>query len=194
MLQLDSIVNNTERPVKITFKVALLGLLAGLPFTTPSAYAAHPPCSQPQQALKQWQGFANLMIDIETYTYSAPAAMAIRTQAEYERFISYIPTRQLTKKQPAPPSQDPLLAKPRIDFSQHMLLVMFRDDSIVGPINLCGLSYTPTHLKIRVQLPPLGDKELGMARPTDVGSYLAVLVPRFDGEVLFNPETTPSSR
>ena len=57
---------------------------------------------------------------------SGPTEIIIRSQADYEAFLIRIPRNKITKVNPAPPSDDPLLGKPVIDFESHMMLVALR--------------------------------------------------------------------
>lgn len=110
----------------------------------------------------------------------------IRTQADYERFVSALPQRKIQKKRPAPPSDDPLLALPKIDFSQEILIVALRDSMYVHP-ELGPIVAKGDDLEVQVVYPPLGDTVMAAAMH-GVGVYAAVVVPSCPGEVRFSED------
>lgn len=108
----------------------------------------------------------------------------IRDQAAYERFIARIPTHVIQMRQPAPPSRDPLLQKPAIDWDKHMLLVAYRGANMYAQANITRLETVEGELRVTVVLPPLGDTNM-MQSQLGVGTYHAVVVDKFAGEVEF---------
>jgi hypothetical protein len=114
-----------------------------------------------------------------------PPALAavIRSPAEFEAFRSAIPTKRVQKRQPAPPSTDPLLGDPKFDFSTHSLIVVKRPSMYVHPeIERVEARGTGAHVLYR--LPPLGDT-IHAAAVMDMGTYCAVLVPKIEGKVTY---------
>ena len=107
----------------------------------------------------------------------------IRTQKRYDAFRATIPKRVIQMKKPAPPSKDPLLAKPAIDFKKQMLVVAQRPHMHVGP-RLEKVVARPGTVTVHVFLPSL-DTVHKKASVAGIGTYHAVLVPRADGDSVY---------
>ena len=133
--------------------------------------------------LNSWAGL--LSLPAEPGSFTAPPqdelAWVIRDQAAYDQFVGQIPTKRVQKRQPAPPSEDPLLKKPAVDFAKHMLLVVGRDDMYVGP-KIASVSRNDAGLAVVVELPDPGDSAMA-ARVLGMGRYHAVKVERVEGPV-----------
>lgn len=103
----------------------------------------------------------------------------IRSQAEFEAFRRVIPKVKPHKRQPAPASDDPLLSE-TFDFSEEMLVVAGRGDTLSARPELLkverGLKLTFTW---GLPEPP------PEAKPHGWGSYCAVVLPSTDAEVVF---------
>ncbi len=108
------------------------------------------------------------------------AARVIRDAEAMADFVSMIPKKAITMKQPAPASDDPLLKPLSIDFSKQMVVVVFRTDSMYTPAKLENPRVVAGQLTLDVTRPPLGAP---MAEAMGIGTYCAVLVSRVDGEV-----------
>ncbi|MEL6182565.1 MAG: hypothetical protein AAFS10_26650 [Myxococcota bacterium] len=112
----------------------------------------------------------------------------IRDEAGYRSFIQRIPTRVISKTADPPPSNDPLLAKPTIDWSQHMMVVALRSDILdSSDMTLARVSQTDSILTLRVTVPPAGQRAM-MAMPESMGAYMAVVIDRFEGQVIVHME------
>uniref|UniRef100_A0A7S3YG98 Uncharacterized protein n=1 Tax=Lotharella globosa TaxID=91324 RepID=A0A7S3YG98_9EUKA len=95
--------------------------------------------------------------------------LQIKTEDEYKSFVSTIPLNKIQMKQPAPPSDDALLAFPPIDFQNRMLLVVLRFDSMYkAPVitSVCQTrartrryqsGWTPWTTSVTYQHPDIGD-------------------------------------
>ena len=106
-------------------------------------------------------------------------ANAIRDGAAYDALIARLPAHRIQMKQPAPPSDDPLRARPPIDFDRAMLVVVTRGEALAPPI-IARVRAEADRLVVRVIAP----RPPPAARPLDVGGYAAVLVPRAAGPVV----------
>lgn len=107
----------------------------------------------------------------------------IRDQAAYEAFCSRIPEQQLMQVPSPPPSNDPLLQRPPIDWESEMLLVASRSENMhVGCRIMQIVQANDGSLDVRVDLDPIGDTPT-LASVLGVGRYHAVVVPRTAGEV-----------
>ena len=62
---------------------------------------------------------------------SAPL-LVIRDAKAYAKFLDRIPAKQISRTRPAPPNEDPLLDRPKIDFKKHTLLVLTRPFVLFG--------------------------------------------------------------
>jgi hypothetical protein len=114
---------------------------------------------------------------------SPHAGVVIRDQAAYDALIKRIPKKRVTKKRPAPPSSDPLLKQPVIDFEKKMLVVVTRDDMYVGPA-IKRIRKGAGGVIVEVALPDAGNSKM-MARVIGVGTYHAVVVPKAGGKAVF---------
>lgn len=113
----------------------------------------------------------------------------IQNAKEFEAFVSRIPTKRVQKRQPAPPSTDPLLKDPQIDFATHTMLVVERPSMYIGPeIERVEARGEGAHVLYR--LPPLGETVYAAA-VMDMGTYWAVVVPKVQGEVTFEVLPNP---
>jgi len=110
-----------------------------------------------------------------------PELRVIRTQAEYERFVGQIPTRRIQMQQPAPPSDDPWLTRPRLDFRTRMPLVVSTDFIFTDP-KLVSLEREADGLRLVVRPEAPADARQ-QQHPLFVGRYLALEVDRVSGEV-----------
>ena len=104
---------------------------------------------------------------------------AIHSQAEYEEFVERIPKERLQMKHPAPPSQDPLLQKPAIDFLAHTLVAVWSENVHIG----CRIQDTRREgddLKVQVDFDVPPDYR-NYAAPYGYGQYHVLEVPAFPG-------------
>ena len=79
---------------------------------------------------RQWTGRIQLGRRAPDGPWVAPAPQIIRSASDYEAFVERIPRTRITMRQPAPPSDDPLLRKPAVDFTTHVLVVAYRADTM----------------------------------------------------------------
>jgi hypothetical protein len=112
------------------------------------------------------------------------ASRVIREVRAFAELISMIPSHRIQKKQPAPPSDDPLLKKPSIDWSKKMVLVVFRDDSMYVAPKLQNPRVEKGRLVVDHIEPPLGDTAR-LAAAGGIGTYAAIVVDRFEGPIDF---------
>ena len=115
---------------------------------------------------------------------TGPTEMIIKTQADYEAFVAKIPKRTISKTNPAPPSKDPLLQKPPIDFSKHMMLVAVRPDSMYVTPKLESVVADKDTLRVNILDPDLGETKF-LNQMQGIGTYKAVVVPKHKGLVQF---------
>lgn len=113
-----------------------------------------------------------------------PTERIIKTQAEYDAFVAKIPMRTISKTNPSPPSKDPLLKKPPIDFGKHMMLVAIRADSMYVMPKLKSVVAEKNVLFVHILDPNLGETRF-LNQMQGVGTYLAVVVPKHKNPVKF---------
>lgn len=144
-----------------------------------SVVGAEPPAEATVTLHQTWKGRVHLPRGPDL----TPRAehLAVRSPAEFDAFIGSIPTHRIQMKQPAPPSDEPLLKRPAIDFAKHTLLVAVRDDMYVGP-EISAVTRAGAGVVVDVALPDLGDA-VHAARMEGVGTYHAVLVDRVEGDI-----------
>lgn len=115
---------------------------------------------------------------------AAPAGRVILDQTGYQALLAALPERRIQMKQPAPPSDDPLLKRPEIDFTRHMLVVAVRRSMFHGPkISRVSL-LRGRELTVEILLVS-PDGIMPMASRDDVGTYEAVVVPRAEEKAAF---------
>lgn len=203
-----------RRSAHRTLALASLLLLAtpGCADKTPPPNSARPKGAQPRAALaktatkvaakqplkvagaalaiaKSYTGRVRLAMKMPGAKAEASGGQVLRDQASYEAFIKRIPTKRVTKRRPAPPSDDPLLKRPAVDFGKQMVIVFDRDDMYVGP-QIVRVVAKGSGAVVKVVLPDPG-KSAMMARVMDVGTYHAVVVPKVSGEVSFEVTAGP---
>ncbi len=115
---------------------------------------------------------------------TGPTQMIIRTDAEYEAFLRKIPKRTISKTNPAPPSKDPLLKKPPIDFGKHMMLVAVRANSMYVTPQFESAVAGKDGLFVHILDPDLGETRF-LNQMQGIGTYLAVVVPKHKGPIKF---------
>ena len=100
----------------------------------------------------------------------------------YERFLKRIPTKQISRTRPAPLNTDPLLKKPKIDFTKLTLIAVSRP-SMTKPV-IRSVKINENKVNIDVSFP----REFPAAHPVDIGTYTAVLIPKTEGMHLIRIE------
>lgn len=112
--------------------------------------------------------------------------LVIRDEGNFHRFVDDIPKKVMDFVPDPPPSTDPLLMRPPIDFESHMLLVIVvhRHHRFVD-LEIERLELTSRSMKIywRSDEPVSGQKIIN--KVISYGTYYAFVVNRFDGEIEF---------
>jgi hypothetical protein len=119
---------------------------------------------------------------------AAPTARAIRDEAAYDALIATLPTHRIQQRQPAPPSTDPLRARPPIAFDRDMLIVVTRGDTM-DPPTLAAVIDAGDHVLVRYAATPPPPA----ARCYGIGGYAAAQVPRVDGPLVARAPPARSS-
>ena len=101
----------------------------------------------------------------------------VRDDAAYDALLARLPSHRVQMKQPAPASDDPLRARPRVDFATEMLVVVVRTDTLDAP-EVGGVTVDGDRLRVHAAAPTPAPA----ARPANLGGYVALRVPRTDGE------------
>lgn len=120
----------------------------------------------------------------------AREALVVRDRSAFDAFVDRIPEHRLQKRQPAPPSDDPLLDRPPVDFERRTMVVLIRGDTPWGTIEVKSLHREGDRVRVHREHPPLPD-EGPLAQPMGIGTYVALVVDRFDGPLLVDDQTTP---
>lgn len=179
----------TGMTVMMMMTTMALLVLAGL--GAPTA-AADP--DEPAELAPVWRGQVHLPSGPrDPRAYRVPEPRVIRTQEAYEAFVAMIPTLQVTKQNPPPPSTDPLLQKPEIDFGTKMLIVAFRGENMYVEARISKVEQRDGKLVVTIVYPPVGHTAM-LASAYGVGRYHAVLVDKFDGEIVFETIREPEPR
>ena len=128
---------------------------------------------------KTWSG----IIRLQQGTFGGkprtkPSPLTVVQDAKsYTRFLSRIPSKQISRTRPAPPNKDPLLKKPVFDFSKSTLLTIDRP-AMARPV-FKGIIENKKEVVVSVEFP----REFPAARPIDIGTYTAVLIPKTEKPV-----------
>ena len=101
--------------------------------------------------------------------------IVVQDSEGYEKFLKRIPTKQISRTRPAPLNTDPLLKKPKIDFTKLTLIAVSRP-SMTKPI-IRSIKTNENKVNIDVSFP----REFPAAHPVDIGTYTAVLIPKTEG-------------
>ncbi len=157
--------------MRLTFLIALC-------FSVSAGWSqeALPRSSFPNQGLpviERFTGPCKLEVtpDVEA---KAPAPVVIRTQDDFEKFVSLLPSQDIEKSGPTGPTHNPLALNPQIDWSRFMLLVVFDSQTLVFPPNISRVVLSNGKLLAYVEYPDTRDLIEG--KPMSYGAYGAVLV------------------
>ena len=101
--------------------------------------------------------------------------IVVQDSEGYEKFLKRIPTKQISRTRPAPLNTDPLLKKPKIDFTKLTLIAVSRP-SMTKPV-IRSVKINENKVNIDVSFP----REFPAAHPVDIGTYTAVLIPKTEG-------------
>jgi len=109
----------------------------------------------------------------------------IRDEQSFHRFIARIPEKVMDFVPSPPPSNDPLLLRPKIDFGKHMVLVVIsHEPNCFIDLDIVGIEPTSKAMEVHCHYSepgPVMNKAIGY------GAYCAAVTRRFDGEVVFVP-------
>ena len=109
----------------------------------------------------------------------------IRDDQSFHRFIAGIPQKLMIFGPSPPPSNDPLLQRPNIDFDKHMVLVIIsHEPNRFIHLDIVGIELTSNAMEVSCHYSEPGPV---VPKIISVGAYCAVVTRRFDGEVVFLP-------
>ncbi len=98
----------------------------------------------------------------------------VRDAKAYAIVLDLIPRKQISRTRPAPPNDDPLLKRPKVDFAKHILLIASRP-SMTRPV-FREITKEKNEIVVTVNFP----RDQIAARPIHIGTYSAVLIPKTD--------------
>ena len=122
-----------------------------------------------------WEGFWRFEGQKGSWT-------AIRTPGEYDAFVERIPKTRLQKRQPAPPSTDPLLKKPAIDFDRYALVAIWSDNVHID-CKIIGTEREGDDLVVHMAYDAPSEDVRNYAAPLGYGQYHVVRVETFPGQL-----------
>lgn len=112
-------------------------------------------------------------------------SLVISTAGQLHRFIDRIPEKVMDCVPCPGPSADPLLQRPSIDFDIHMVLaIISHDPNRFIEAEIVDVERTPEALRVLCRFPEPGPV---VPKIISYGTYCAVVVGRFEGEVIFVP-------
>jgi hypothetical protein len=116
----------------------------------------------------------------------------IRDEQTFHRFIAYIPDKVMDFVPSPPPSNDPLLQRPKIDFDKYMVLVIIsHEPNCFIDLDIVGIELTSKAMKVLCRYSDPGPV---VPKAISYGAYCAVVTRRFDGDILFVPYPEEPSR
>ncbi len=128
-----------------------------------------------------WHGLCSGIFDEPGGDVRAREPMLIQNQEDFDNLIGCIPTHRIQKRRGnPPPSDDPLLKRPEIDFTKHSMIAVFRMDIMDGDMIFEKITRDGNNLTAEVTWPPPGER-LYAARPITIGGYTAVLIDECNG-------------
>ena len=101
--------------------------------------------------------------------------IVVQDSKGYEKFLKRIPAKQISRTRPASINTDPLLKKPKVDFSKHTLIVVTRP-FMTSPV-IRSIQPKTKRVEVVVHFP----RELPAAHPINIGTYTAILIPKTVG-------------
>jgi hypothetical protein len=119
-----------------------------------------------------YRGVVSLGLDMATMQPKVEdAPVIIDSEAAYEKFVGRIPKTAVSQTSDALASDDPLLAKPAIDFSRKVMIVL-ESPSISGApiVDRVEKHAKKTILRVTTHAPS------GEAQPTHLGGYTAIVI------------------
>lgn len=135
----------------------------------------------------RWRGAISVGGSLPGDEPSALETLTIRDDAAYDAFIARLPARRIQQRQPAPPSTDPLRARPPIDFAHEVLIAVVRPQTLSAVPDV-EVATDRGVLHVRYTLPPRPPE----ARPYGIGVYHAIVVPRPPGAIAFDVVDAPT--
>lgn len=124
---------------------------------------------------ERWEGFWH-------YEGQSGNWLVIRNEEEFERFVERIPPTRVQQKQPAPPSDDPLLQRPPMDW-EHYSLVAIWSHSIYIDCKILSTEREGDDLVLNMAYDAPAEDVSRYAQPLGIGQYCVARVERFPGEV-----------
>lgn len=111
----------------------------------------------------------------------------IKDEQSFHRFIARIPEKVMAFVPSPPPSKDRLLQCPKIDFDNHMVLVIISHElNCFIDLDIVAIELTSKAMKVLCRYSEPGPI---VSKAIDYGAYCAVVIRRFDGEVVFVPSS-----
>ena len=170
------------RPNYLIFMIALLGQSLALNGCATYSNTEDSEIHQPK-AEQHWSGRVYIAEDMGTVLGDGNVHFTVlRNEEDFATFVKRIPTKNIQRRLPAPPSSDPFVQGLKVDFSKHMLLVSFRTDNMYIKAPITGLHRHDGKLTAHIEVPPIGETAM-MASQLDIGTYYALLVPQSPGTI-----------
>jgi len=134
----------------------------------------------PNQGLEIVQRFGGSakMVVSDNLEAKEPPPILISDQGAFEKFLTLLPSTDVSKTSVPGPNPDPLAKAPHFDWTKYMLLVVFDSQSLSFPPNVSRVEVRGDRLVAVVEYPDI--KNLIEAKPPEIGSYGAALVVRSD--------------
>lgn len=146
------------------------------------------------QTYESYFGMYSFPMDGETWDAQELPPVVIRTAEEFEDFRASIPEYEMTPRNPPPKSDDPLLTGSPADWSSRMMVAVFSLDqnTFIG-LNIKEVAVKEGKLVVTYEYILPDPREIHQ-KIIDYGLYAALVIDRFDGEVVFVKEEVQSER
>jgi hypothetical protein len=117
-------------------------------------------------------------------------SFVVHDDGAYDNLLERIPKNKIQKKRPADPSDDAILKRPAVDFSNEMIVVAVCG-TFYCEIDLKGYRVEGDTLTVIIEAPgedpglAMGARPIGMNGEDAYGNYAAAVVPAHAGDVVF---------
>jgi hypothetical protein len=129
------------------------------------------------EAARVFTGIVNLEMSVDSMEEVFEPVTVIEDEAGFQKFVGEIPSKRVSRTNPAPENKDPLLTGAPVDFEKEMMIVL-RWNCMTPPV--CKMIRRRAQ-KQEVWVEYARDD---LPRPYGTGAYTALVTDRFAGETV----------
>ena len=149
------------------------------------------PIEKKIEILADYTGVCNMGINHPEDRTVVKKNLTIRSQADFDAFIAKIPKSEISKIQPAPENDDPLLKNPGIDFDKNMAVVMTRSNTLSAVPTVTSILLKGDALTVNGEYPAPSPCD---CFPYGISVYRFVVIEKHTGDVVYNMTDKDVSR